>query len=163
MANRYTTTRQAVWTKLDADADVTALMVGGTKLKMDGGLRKPLLIEPAMCPLLAMGPRRVSGVVSTVRRGDEDEPRYVVSAQLATAGDDAENVEELFSAVREVLKGQFPYGLDDAPYYLHTQEIRDVEFALRPTAKGSKETQPTRNPVWVCEFQVELRYRVTDG
>jgi hypothetical protein len=152
MSNILTTTRNAIWTKLEADATLVTLMKGRSFLKFAGGLKKRLIVEPAQCPILAMAP---SGAVEMPGVKEMQTPyrnpspwRHGYQWQLDTAGENCGDLEELFGRVVYVLATQFPYGLDT----LSDVAFEDVAIEPIPDEKDAL-------ILWEARFRTVVTFR----
>ena len=137
MSNKLTTLRDAIWEALDADTTLSGLLAGGTKIKWAGGLRKRLEIEPAMCPILVMGPdsAEVPGLMAGTRalssgHDHRSEWRLRLVFHVYTAGQDVDECEELLFRVVAVLADQFAFGLADNGLY--AMDFPQTEFEPQP-------------------------------
>jgi len=161
MANALTTLRTKIWAVLDADTEITRLLRGGSKIKWAAGLRAKLKVEPAMCPILTMGPASMK--VPALKDGGHDsrsEWRYRLVFEAFTGGQDVSDAEEIVHRVIEVLASEFPFGLGsttagyDRPHFLHAMEFPEATFDVQPDEK-------TKNPIWLATLIAEARYRIT--
>ena len=153
--NALTTLRSNMWGALDGDATLTALLVGGTKIDWSPGARKRLLVQPAMCPVLLLGPQSadVPGLSSGPRRrtsGHDQMSEWSVSLSLEayTAGQSVADAEEIVMRALTVLAAEFPFG----ETMMHAMDFPQFEFDVQPDAKGA-------NPIWLAQLICTARYR----
>jgi hypothetical protein len=102
----------AIWSRLQADAAMSALLKGGTLFQFNGqGVLTRLEIMPAVCPVFAMAPargghrwppaRRKRGpAVGLVRR-----TAFVL--EMATAGEDSRHIISLAEGFEDFMSRQF--------------------------------------------------------
>ena len=150
----WSLTFAALWTALDGDETLTPLMVGGTKYRFAGGLLKRMELEPARCPILAVGPAPEGSHLMPARRrrGSDLEDRFAVQIELATSGQEAAQILHLLQAVRNCIEANIgdAFGLNDSGP--HEAEFQGVRFDLVPSEKG-----PT--PFWTCSVVCVFRFR----
>lgn len=138
-----------VWAALDADEDITALMMRGTKYRWLGGLLQRLEITPAMCPILSLGP---GGEFALAYDHHEGEPTFPLMCEIATEGQDCRTGLKLLAAVARRLRDQADSDRFDQ------QDLDRVAFGA-----VSMDPHPGRdaaNPLWVATFRVNLVFRV---
>ena len=85
----FNDTLDALWTILDADEAFAALMTKGTKYKLASGeMLRPLLYEPAWCPILAIAPEPDGSQWPPARRdrGPGLAQLFAVRVEGATSG-----------------------------------------------------------------------------
>jgi len=138
--------RDALWAALDADDDFMRLTRQGSRIDFAQGLLQRLEIEPARCPLVAMGAGEVD--LPPVETPQMEEPRtiYRVSVQLVTAGQDLAECEELLLALRAALLADWTRLAAVYSDRLVRIRLEDQTFELWP-----REEQPAR-PLWNCEL-----------
>lgn len=153
MSNPLTTLRSALWQTIDDDAELTALLLGGTKVRWAYGLQQRLAVEPAMCPILSVGPAEahVPGI-DAAGHDSRSEWRYSLRIQTYTEGQDADESEELIHRVIAVAAEHFPFGLGSQG--LHAIEFDPVAFTIYPDERG-------RKPIWSASVQATARYRIS--
>jgi hypothetical protein len=103
----------ALWSRLQADSAMSALLKGGTLFRFNGqGVLTRMAIMPAICPVLALAP--AAGFAhhwppAKRRRGPaaELERRTAFVIEMATAGDDSRNIVNLAEAFEDFMSRQF--------------------------------------------------------
>jgi hypothetical protein len=102
----------AIWSRLQADSAMSALLQGGTMFRFNGqGVLTRLEIMPAICPVFAMAPaagghhwppaKRRRGPAATLER------RTAFVVEMATAGEDSRNIVNLAEGFEDFMTRQF--------------------------------------------------------
>ncbi len=101
----------ALWSRLQADAAMSALLKGGTLFRFNGqGVLTRMAIMPATCPVFAMAPAPGFShhwPPAKRRRGPGLERRTAFLIEMATAGDDSRNIVNLAEAFEDFMSRQF--------------------------------------------------------
>jgi len=165
MANDLTTLRTNIWTALNADTTLTALLRGGSKFDWAGGTRKRVIMQPANMPMLSMGPdaATVPSLTDNTRRGTDghdhaSEWRYKLVFEMATAGQDADACEALTHRVLTVLADEFPFGMRGDGLY--AMDFTQCEFDIVQPTDEKGEPKTGADPFWAATLIAEARFRI---
>lgn len=145
----FTDTYDALWARLQADDDLRSLMARGTWFKWTGGLMHRLAYEPAMCPILNLGP---SGDFQLPIDHLDGQPVLPLSCQIVTKYPDCREGLLLLTAVVRAIKtaGLSHFGLDNG-------------FDLCRFAAGRMDLYPSKEeaqPLWIGSLTVNCIFRV---
>jgi hypothetical protein len=102
----------AVWSRLQADAAMSALLRGGTLFRFNGqGVLTRLEITPAICPVFALAPaagghhwppaKSRRGPAATLER------RAAFMVEMATGGEDSRKIVDLAEGFEDFMHRQF--------------------------------------------------------
>ena len=102
----------AIWSRLQADSAMSALLKGGTLFRFNGqGVLTRLEILPAVCPVFAMAPaaglhhwppaKRKRGPAAVLER------RTAFLIEMATAGEDSRDIVDLAEGFEDFMTRQF--------------------------------------------------------
>ncbi len=102
----------AVWSRLQADSAMSALLSGGTLFRFNGqGVLTRLEIMPVVCPIFAMAP--AAGLhhwpPAKLKRGPAAglERRTAFFIEMATAGEDSRLIVDLAEGFEDFMSRQF--------------------------------------------------------
>jgi hypothetical protein len=99
-----------LWSRLQADSAMSALLKGGSLFRFNGqGVLTRLEIMPAICPVFALAPAPAGHhwPPAKRRRGPELERRTAFLIEMATAGEDSRDIVNLAEAFEDFMRRQF--------------------------------------------------------
>jgi len=149
----------AIWSRLQADATLSALLKGGTLFRFNGqGVLTRMEIAPAVCPVFAMAPAPGSThhwPPAKRRRGPAAglERRTAFLVEMATAGDDSRKILELAEGFEDFMARQFEadgFGLGST---LAEAEYLDQSYAAKLSLDKHIELWQF-TATMVCKFRI---------
>lgn len=105
--SREALTLAAFWTRVDADAALTAVLTKGTKYRFAANnLLTSTKMTPANCPAFAMAPAPDGHAWPPAKRdrGEGMVERFAIQAEMATAGNDRGPILNLADAFRTCVR-----------------------------------------------------------
>jgi hypothetical protein len=136
----------AVWSRLQADSAMSALLKGGTLFRFNGqGVLTRFEVTPAACPVFAMAP--AAGPLhhwppAKRRRGPAAglERRTAFLIEMATAGEDSRNIVDLAEGFEDFMSRQF----------------QADNFGLGSTFAEAEYSNPSYTPKIALQKHIEL-------
>lgn len=135
----------AVWSRLQADSAMSALLKGGTLFRFNGqGVLTRREILPAVCPVFAMGPAEDLHYwpPAKCKRGPAAvlERRTAFLIEMATAGEDSRRIVDLAEGFEDFMNRQF----------------RADNFGLGATFAEAEYSNPSYAPKLALQKHIEL-------